>query len=323
MANQVVIDHELQNKATTILEGVNLNQPGALSIGKLRTITDARVNKQQSQGLDLPGSYSAPNALTQAFLRLQTIKNSNKQPVLQACTPTSIIQSLMDMVVQGLSPAKNQCYFIAYGNELQMQRSYFGTAAAVKRLDGVKKVRAEVVHEGDEFEIGSDEDMELVVKKFVPKFENISKPIIGAFALIKTDEGNSYTVMNMDEIKQSWSQTRQKNNKVQQNFSQEMAKRTVLNRAAKLFINTSDDSDLLTGAINDTTSNEFDDEPRDVTPTKEEQTTQELLDGFEKSQAELAKKEEPADDHSSSAEGEQEELFKDGTITPDPAKVNA
>ena len=90
-----------------------------------------------------------------------------------------------------------------------------------------------------------------------------------------------------------------------------MAKRTVLNRAAKMFINTSDDSDLLTGAINDTTSNEFDDEPRDVTPTKEEQTTQELLDGFEKSQAELAKKEEPADDHSSSAEGEQEELFKD------------
>ena len=45
-----------------------------------------------------------------------------------------------------------------------------------------------------------------------------------------------------------------------------MAKRTVLNRAAKMFINTSDDSDLLTGAINDTTSNEYDDERRDVTP---------------------------------------------------------
>src|SRR5699024_7555859 len=102
--------------------------------------------------------------------------------------------------------------------------------------------------------------------------------------------------------------TRHKNNKVQQNFSQEMAKRTVLHRAAKMFINTSDDSDQLTGAINATTSNEFDDKPRDVTPTQKEQTTQELLDGFEKSQAELAKKEEPADDHSSSAEGEQEEL---------------
>ena len=291
---------------------------------KLTDIVLERVNQMKStQHLSLPKNYNASNALNAAFLELQKVQDRNRQPALDVCSRDSIVKSLLDMTLQGLSPAKDQCYFIVYGKELQMQRSYFGTVAAVKRLDGVKKVRAEVVHEGDEFEIGSDEDMELVVKKFVPKFENISKPIIGAFALIKTDEGNSYTVMNMDEIKQSWSQTRQKNNKVQQNFSQEMAKRTVLNRAAKMFINTSDDSDLLTGAINDTTSNEFDDEPRDVTPTKEEQTTQELLDGFEKSQAELAKKEEPADDHSSSAEGEQEELFKDGTIIPAPAKVNA
>ena len=291
---------------------------------KLTDLVLDRVKQMQdTQDLSLPKNYNASNALNAAFLELQKVQDHNHQPALEVCSRDSIVKSLLDMTLQGLSPAKDQCYFIVYGKELQMQRSYFGTVAAVKRLDGVKKVRAEVVHEGDEFEIGSNEDMELVVKKFVPKFENISKPIVGAFALIKTDKGNSYTVMNMDEIKQSWSQTRQKNNKVQQNFGQEMAKRTVLNRAAKMFINTSDDSDLLTGAINDTTSNEFDDEPRDVTPTKEEQTTQELLDGFEKSQAELAKKEESADDHSSSAEGEQEELFKDGTITPDPAKVNA
>ena len=291
---------------------------------KLTDIVLERVNQMKStQHLSLPKNYNASNALNAAFLELQKVQDRNHQQALDVCSRDSIVKSLLDMTLQGLSPAKDQCYFIVYGKELQMQRSYFGTVAAVKRLDGVKKVRAEVVHEGDEFEIGSNEDMELVVKKFVPKFENISKPIIGAFALIKTDEGISYTVMNMDEIKQSWSQTRQKNNKVQQNFSQEMAKRTVLNRAAKMFINTSDDSDLLTGAINATTSNEFDDEPRDVTPTQEEQTTQELLDGFEKSQAELAKKEELADEHSSSAEGEQEELFKDGTITPYPAKVNA
>ena len=44
-----------------------------------------------------------------------------------------------------------------------------------------------------------------------------------------------------------------------------MAKRTVLNRAAKMFINTSDDSDLLTGAINNTTENEFErEEPKEI-----------------------------------------------------------
>lgn len=228
------------------------------------------------------------------------------------------------MTLQGLSPAKDQCYFIVYGNELQMQRSYFGTVAAVKRLDGVKKVKAEVVHEKDDFEIGANEDMELVVKRFVPKFENQDKPIIGAFAMIKTDEGTDFTVMTKKEINQSWAQTRQKNNKVQQNFSQEMAKRTVLNRAAKMFINTSDDSDLLTGAINDTTSNEYDDERRDVTPIEDEkQSTDELLEGFQKSQEAKAK---GVSNNGNSNDGKEEsseevadgqtELFNEGTIKP-------
>lgn len=286
---------------------------------KLTDIVLERIKQMQStQNLSLPKHYNASNALNAAFLELQKVQDRNHQPALEACTHDSIVKSLLDMTLQGLSPAKDQCYFIVYGKELQMQRSYFGTVAAVKRLDGVKKVRAEVVHEGDEFEIGSDEDMELVVKKFIPKFENQDKPIIGAFALIKTDEGNSYTVMTKKEIDQSWSQTRQKNNRVQQNFSQEMAKRTVLNRAAKMFINTSDDSDLLTGAINDTTSNEYDDEPRDVTPTKEEQTTQELLDGFNKAQEKEA--EVNKSDNSSEEESkQQQELFVDGTITPKSA----
>ena len=258
---------------------------------KLTDLVLDRVKQMQNtQDLSLPKNYNASNALNAAFLELQKVQDRNHRPALEVCSHDSIVKSLLDMTLQGLSPAKDQCYFIVYGNELQMQRSYFGTVAAVKRLDGVKKVRAEVVHEKDDFEIGANEDMELVVKRFVPKFENQDNQIIGAFAMIKTDEGTDFTVMTKKEIDQSWAQTRQKNNKVQQNFSQEMAKRTVLNRAAKMFINTSDDSDLLTGAINDTTSNEYDDERRDVTPVEDEkQSTDELLEGFQKSQEAKAK----------------------------------
>lgn len=285
---------------------------------KLTDLVLDRINQMQNtQNLSLPKNYNASNALNAAFLELQKVQDRNHRPALEVCSRDSVVKSLLDMTLQGLSPAKDQCYFIVYGNELQMQRSYFGTVAAVKRIDGVQKVRAEVVHQDDQFEIGSNDDMELVVKKFVPKFENQDKPIIGAFAIIKTDEGTDYTVMTKQEIDQAWSQTRQKNNRVQRDFSQEMAKRTVLNRAAKMFINTSDDSDLLTGAINDTTSNEYDDEPRDVTPTKDEETTQQLLDSFNKSQAELA---ENGDEDSADSNGKQEEqpeLFDEGTIKPD------
>lgn len=281
---------------------------------KLTDLVLDRINQMQNtQNLSLPKNYNASNALNAAFLELQKVQDRNHRPALEVCSRDSVVKSLLDMTLQGLSPAKDQCYFIVYGNELQMQRSYFGTVAAVKRIDGVQKVRAEVVHQDDQFEIGSNDDMELVVKKFVPKFENQDKPIIGAFAIIKTDEGTDYTVMTKQEIDKAWSQTRQKNNRVQRDFSQEMAKRTVLNRAAKMFINTSDDSDLLTGAINDTTSNEYDDEPRDVTPTKDEETTQQLLDSFNKSQAELA---ENGDEDSADSDSKQEELFDEGTIKP-------
>lgn len=155
-----------------------------------------------------------------------------------------------------------------------MQRSYFGTVAALKRLEDIDKISAEVIHEGDIFEIGSNAEMETIVKKFEPKFENQDKPLIGAFAMIKKTDGTiSFTIMTKKEIDQSWRQSRNKTNMVQQNFGQEMAKRTVLNRAAKMFINTSDDSDLLSGAINQTTENEYDDdrnERKDVTPKDEQ-----------------------------------------------------
>lgn len=227
-----------------------------------------RVAVMEQEGLALPKNYNYQNALKSAFFELDKVRG------IENCTQASIANSLLNMITQGLSPAKTQCYFIAYGKELQMQRSYFGTVAALKRLEDVEKISAEVIHEGDVFEIGSNDEMETIVKKFEPKFENQDKPLIGAFAMIKKTDGTiSFTIMTKKEIDQSWRQSRNKTNMVQQNFSQEMAKRTVLNRAAKMFINTSDDSDLLSGAINQTTENEYDDdrnERKDVTPKDEQ-----------------------------------------------------
>lgn len=60
------------------------------------------------------------------------------------------------------------------------------------------------------------------------------------------------------EIDTSWKKS--KTGATQKEFPQEMAKRTVINRAAKTFINTSNDDDHLTNAINETTSNEYDNE---------------------------------------------------------------
>ncbi len=56
-------------------------------------------------------------------------------------------------------------------------------------------------------------------------------------------------------------------------ISEEMAKRTVINRAAKVLINTSNDNDLLVQAAKDTLENEFDNDRKDVTPQTEKVAT--------------------------------------------------
>lgn len=254
------------------------------------------ISAEEDQGLALPAGYSLNNALKAAWFNLQEVKDKYKHAALDVCDPESVGMALMDMAVQGLSPAKNQCYFVVYGNQLQMQRSYFGTIAVLKRLERVEDIDAQVVHEGDEFEIGADEMGRTIVKKFIPKFENLDNPLVGAFAFIKLADGRiDYTVMTKKQIDTSWAQSRQHD--VQRKFSDEMAKRTVINRAAKIFINTSDDSDLLTGAINRATEAEYDhdqeQERKEVAPA-EKGTPNALLAGFKRKQAQTATaKEEP------------------------------
>lgn len=220
---------------------------------------------KNNEGLSLPPDYSVGNALNSAYLILSD--TSKGQPLLDKCDQGSVIKALMNMAIQGLSPAKNQCYFIPYGNQLVMQRSYFGSISVVKRLSNVKDIQAQVVHKDDTFKIGGENGV-LVVKEFEPSFENLDKPIIGAFAWIEDINGNrTYTVMTKKDIDTSWSHAKTK--KVQNEFPEEMAKRTVINRAAKFYINSSSDNDLFVQAVNETTSNEYEnDDRKDVTPTK-------------------------------------------------------
>lgn len=232
-----------------------------------RDLTDqinSKLEGLRKGGLATPRNYNAANALKSAFFALTNASGGN---LLEKGSKDSIANALVDMVVQGLTPAKDQVYFIPYGKQVTLQRSYFGTQAALKRLNSVHDIWAEVVHKDDEFEI-SAEDGRLIVSKYKPSFENLDKPIIGTFAVVEKSDGEKvYTVMTKTQIDTSWSQAR--TNKVQQKFPDEMAKRTVINRAAKNFLNTSDDSDLLVDSINRTTSNEYDDR-KDVTPDKPE-----------------------------------------------------
>lgn len=211
---------------------------------------------ESKKQIAIPPNYSPENALKTAWLILQETVTREKKPVLQACTEASIGNTLFNMVIQGLSPAKKQCYFIPYGNQLQLSRSYLGTIAATKRLKGIKDVKAHVIYEGDVFETEYDiNTASMKIKEFKPSFSTIDiKKITGAFAVIIGDDGPIHTeIMTMAQIKSAWNQGAAKGNSgAHTNFTDEMAKKSVINRACKSYWNTSDDSDLLVGAFTET-----------------------------------------------------------------------
>lgn len=233
---------------------------------KERNITDevlSRVSSlTQGKELVLPPNYSAENALKSAWLILQEVKDKSQNSVLVSCSKPSIANALLDMVIQGLNPAKKQCYFVAYGKQLQLMRSYMGTMMVTKRLSGIRDVRAECIYEGDEFEyeIVPHTGRKKIVKH-IQGFDNIDlDKLRGAYAIVVMDNpADSFAeVMTMSQIQKAWNQGAAKGGSgAHKNFTDEMAKKTVINRACKLCANTSDDSDILVEAYNRSTENEY------------------------------------------------------------------
>ena len=229
-----------------------------------RSITDRVMDKlaEMAKGgaLTFPANYSPENAMKSAWLALQEVKNKQGRYALEHCTMPSISNALLDMVIQGLSPAKKQCYFIMYGNQLQLLRSYMGTVAAAKRVAGIKGVAAQVIYEKDAFDFVMGDDGEIESVTHETSFANIDvEKVKGAYACVTDGEGKKhFTVMTIDQIRRAWNQGQTGGKSpAHQNFADEMAKKTVINRACKLFINASDDSDLLAAAWNRTTANEY------------------------------------------------------------------
>jgi len=207
------------------------------------------MSMEEKGELNLPDDYSASNALKSAFLQLQETVDKNKKPALDVATQPSIYNALLEMVTLGLTPAKDQGYFIVRGNQLTFQRSYFGNMALAKRLAGAVDVVAQVIFEDDKFTYDI-KGGRLVNIKHEQEWQNRSGKITGAYATLSFDDGRpDWTeVMTMDQIKQAWGQgytyKEDKNYGTHHDFEEEMCKKTVINRATKKYIKSSSDANL-------------------------------------------------------------------------------
>lgn len=220
-------------------------------------VVAARIKDFQNKGeLFFPPNYVPENALKSAWLMIQETKDRNDKPALDVCTRESIANALLSMTIQSLNPDKKQCYFIVRGNKLCLDRSYFGSVHVAKTIDeNIEDIYPDVVYKNDEFEYSKQRGI-TIISKHIQKLENIKKDeIIAAYACVLYKDGKERaTIMTMDEIKQAWKQSQMKpvNEKgeikegsTHDKFMAEMCKKTVVNRACKPIINSSDDRNIV------------------------------------------------------------------------------
>lgn len=205
----------------------------------------AKIDAFQKSGeLKLPKDYNPENALKSAYIILSDHKNN----ILEKCNKASIAEALLKMVVYGVSPIKKQCYFIPYGDKLECSVSYAGNIVTAKRYGNLKSIKANAIFEGDEFEFEVDAvtGRRKVIKHKQTLDSVGSNKVKGAYAVYELNDGSiDVEVMNISQIQASWNQGGSKGNSpAHKNFADQMACKTVINRACKLLISSSDDSIL-------------------------------------------------------------------------------
>jgi recombination protein RecT len=226
----------MENKTSTAVSTVK-NDISAQVLSKIDAF-------QKSGELTLPKGYNAENALKSAYIILSDPKNN----ILAKCDKSSVAEALLKMVVYGVSPIKKQCYFIPYGEKLECSISYAGNIAIAKRYGNLKTIKGNAIFEGDTFEFEVDQTTgHRKIIKHIQTLESVgSNKIKGAYAVFELNDGSvDVEVMSINQIQTSWNQGGSKGNSpAHKNFADQMAIKTVLNRACKLLISSSDDSVL-------------------------------------------------------------------------------
>lgn len=183
--------------------------------------------------------YDPVSAVQSAVYALEQVQAPGGGKALAKVSSGSVKNAVRQMVTMGLYPDKKQGYFIAYGDQMTFMPSYMGYQMILKRDYDVKEVMAVIVYKTDKIQTQIVNGQEQVIPGShirgaspfdtdATKLENV----VGAYAIAVLRNGKEkHEIMNIAQINKAWSKAKTKN--VQQDFWDQMIKRTILNRLAK------------------------------------------------------------------------------------------
>lgn len=223
-----------------------VTQPSAVARAQ-ETIADHVLQRvtsmEEANELTLPDGYHAGNAIKSAWLYLQTVRDKAGRPVTEVCTKASVANCLLEMVIRGEHPMRH-CYFIATGNQLTFFEKYTGKLMRAKRDTDIREVNAQVVYKGDEFTYTVDENGLYQLVSHKTSIQNMTPAnIVAAYAVVVLRDGSRHIeVMTIDMIRAAWGQGAAKgNSQAHRGFTDQMAKKSVIARACKIALESTQD----------------------------------------------------------------------------------
>jgi recombination protein RecT len=197
--------------------------------------------------------YNPANALNGAWLHLSMTLDKDGKNAIETCSSKSMMESILVMLDAELNVLRKQCYLIPYAGKLECQISTFGKEVIVRRA-GVINVVANAIYEKDEFAFEIDNSTGIKnIMSHKQTLESIGDgtKIKGAYVKLFWKDGRiETTIMSKEQILKSWNQRKGNGlTPAHQNFTDEMAIKTVKNRAFKPIVNSMTDksSDMVSG----------------------------------------------------------------------------
>jgi len=144
-----------------------------------------------------------------------------------------IKSALLKSAFLGLDAMSKEVYLIPYSNKLNFQIDYRGAKKLVKKyaIRPVKDIYAELVRQGDDFKIWSDNGGQHYEFNPLPFSDNA---IIGAFAVVKYEDGSVFIdTMTVAELENTRKHSKAKNSMAWTDYRGQMYLKTVLHRICK------------------------------------------------------------------------------------------
>jgi len=171
-------------------------------------------------------------------------------------------------VNSGLNPFLNQIYCIVYGGKMSIQVAVEGVLALARKQPGFKGVDVELVHENDDFKYNP------ATKEITHSVGFPRGKVIGGYAIAKKE--NFTDVVTLMEVSEVEHMTKGNNKNMWTNYFNDMFKKHIMKRAAKLQygIEIAEDEQIGSSSVDEVTSGYR----KEITPNQIQIAEGEIID---------------------------------------------